>query len=343
MRIRRNLIVLIIVAMTLPLLPVAAQESPSEEDALGEAPVITTNIPGMPDEDLAEDLPDDSEKVTEEAETVTLYALIDDAGTASTVSDAALALEGVVAASSTIGGLEFTDLVEIEVMGTDNDLVAAELSRELGVTVAPGNTTMELAGDLDFDDLELMTDPRQKNQWALKNPETEGGIGVYGAWSRTRGKGAVVAVADSGLARGHPDMEKITWRNSDETPGNNRDDDGNGFVDDMYGWDFVQNDNRPQETIGHGTAVASLIAAPQNGKGISGVAPAAKIMPLRVCPDRSCSMQAVLDATIYAGQNGADVLNLSLGGEYPNNHPDVAVIRNVMRRVQEEHGITIVA
>ncbi|MPZ52956.1 MAG: S8 family serine peptidase, partial [Acidimicrobiia bacterium] len=47
--------------------------------------------------------------------------------------------------------------------------------------------------------------------------------------------------------------------------------------------------------------------------------------------------------TIYAGQNGADVLNLSLGGEYPNNHPDVAVIRNVMRRVQEEHGITIVA
>ncbi|MPZ71591.1 MAG: S8 family serine peptidase, partial [Actinobacteria bacterium] len=314
---RRLIVLVTIFAMIISVVPASAQELTTDDQVTEEEAA---------EEDVAE-------------ETVTVYALTGDAGVSAGIAAAALNLEGVVSASSTIQGLEFPEMVEIEMVGADNEAVAARLSTALGVIVAPGNSQMEITDDFAIEELEVAADPRQGEQWALKNPETEGGVGVGGAWKRTKGGGVVVAVADTGIARKHPDIEGTLWRNPGETPGNGRDDDNNGFVDDVIGWDFVEDDNNPQETIGHGTAVSSLIAAPQNGVGISGVAPRARLMTLRVCPDRSCSMQAVIYATIYAGQNGADVLNLSLSGAYQNGHPDVEVIRNVMRRVQEEHGL----
>ena len=100
------------------------------------------------------------------------------------------------------------------------------------------------------------------------------------------GNGIVVAVVDTGVDYNHPDLDSNIWRNAGEIPGNGIDDDRNGFIDDIRGWDFVSNDNNPMDLDfdGHGTHVAGAIAAERNDFGITGVAYNAKIMPVRVLP-----------------------------------------------------------
>ena len=143
-------------------------------------------------------------------------------------------------------------------------------------------------------------------------------------WNRGfTGQGIVVAVIDSGVDYTHPDLDNNIWVNSDEIPGNGQDDDRNGFVDDIRGWDFVDRDNNPMDIDGdgHGTHVAGIIAAENNNFGVTGVAFNAKIMPVRVL-DLFGGTHADIAAGIrYAVDNGADVLNLSLGGSF--NAPEV--------------------
>ncbi|MEB3279068.1 MAG: S8 family serine peptidase [Lyngbya sp.] len=129
------------------------------------------------------------------------------------------------------------------------------------------------------------------------------------------GENVVVAVIDSGVDYNHPDLFANIWNNSDEIASNGIDDDNNGYVDDSRGWDFVEQDNDPMDLNGHGTHVAGITAATQDGVGITGVAPNAEIMPVRVL-DRN-GFGKVSDALMgirYAVENGADVINLSLGG-----------------------------
>ncbi|MFN3231042.1 MAG: S8 family serine peptidase [Alphaproteobacteria bacterium] len=127
----------------------------------------------------------------------------------------------------------------------------------------------------------------------------------------------VVAVIDSGIDFYHPDLNAETiWRNSGEIP-DGQDNDGNGYVDDLIGWNYVDNDNTPWDHSGHGTHTAGIIAAATgNGKGIASVNPSAKIMPLKVMNffGRGRSIQ-VAAAVYYAVQNGARVINMSLGSE----------------------------
>ena len=127
----------------------------------------------------------------------------------------------------------------------------------------------------------------------------------------------IVAVIDSGIDYYHPDLKSETiWRNTKEQP-NGIDDDKNGYVDDLIGWNFVDNDNTPWDHSGHGTHTAGIIAAATgNGKGVAGVNPNAKIMPLRAMNfyGRGRSIQ-VTAAIYYAVQNGARVINMSLGSE----------------------------
>jgi len=137
-------------------------------------------------------------------------------------------------------------------------------------------------------------------------------------WNRGyTGQGIVVAVVDTGVDYTHPDLAANIWVNSREIAGNGIDDDGNGFIDDIRGWDFVNNDNNPLDRQGHGTHVAGTIAGGNNGFGVTGVAYNARIMAVQVLGDTgSGSYAGVANGIRYAANNGAHVINLSLGGGY---------------------------
>ena len=129
------------------------------------------------------------------------------------------------------------------------------------------------------------------------------------------GKGTVVAVIDTGIDYTHKDLADNIWVNEGEIPGNGIDDDGNGYVDDVYGVDFVEGDSDPMDEHGHGTHVAGIIAmTPGNGGGV-GVAYGAKIMCVRAGQTNgSFASSDIAKAIKYAADNGADVINMSFGG-----------------------------
>jgi hypothetical protein len=137
-------------------------------------------------------------------------------------------------------------------------------------------------------------------------------------WARGyTGAGVVVAVVDTGVNMNHTELAGSIWTNTREIAGNGIDDDRNGYVDDIHGWDFAANDNNPSDQNGHGTHVAGTIAADKNGIGSTGVAPDALVMPVRVLgSDGSGTDVAVAAGIRYAAQNGADIINLSLGGSF---------------------------
>ena len=129
------------------------------------------------------------------------------------------------------------------------------------------------------------------------------------------GKGTVVAVIDTGVDYTHKDLADNIWVNEGEIPGNGIDDDGNGYVDDVHGVDFVDGDSDPMDEHGHGTHVAGIIAmTPGNGGGV-GVAYGAKIMCVRAGQaNGSFASTDIAKAIKYAADNGADVINMSFGG-----------------------------
>lgn len=140
------------------------------------------------------------------------------------------------------------------------------------------------------------------------------------AWAQgATGQGVIVAVIDSGVDYNHPDLRDNIWTNPYEVPGNGIDDDNNGYIDDIHGWNFDRNTNDPADDTrdGHGTHVSGTIAAARNELGNTGVAYNAKIMPLKVLNKQSIVNEDATIATAihYAVSNGAKVINLSLGGE----------------------------
>ena len=158
------------------------------------------------------------------------------------------------------------------------------------------------------------------DQWALKSigfARDEDGNSVWDD-SAKASRPVVVALIDTGLDYFHPDLDrKNLWKNTAEIT-NGKDDDNNGFVDDLIGWNFVDNNNNPWDKTGHGTHTAGIIAATiGNGEGISGINPVVQIMPLKVMNflGRGNS-SAIAEAIFYAVNNGARVINLSIGGEF---------------------------
>lgn len=162
-------------------------------------------------------------------------------------------------------------------------------------------------------------------QWGLHN--TGQSIrGVYGlpdadidmpeTWDiSTGGPGCLVAVIDTGTQWNHPDLDANIWANAGEIAGNGIDDDGNGYVDDVRGWDFFDNDNNPDDGDGHGTHTAGTIAAESNnGTGVAGVAWNCKIMPLRFLGPEGGATSDAVKALDYAVAKGVKVSNNSWGG-----------------------------
>ncbi|MCI0530296.1 MAG: S8 family serine peptidase, partial [Nitrospira sp.] len=165
------------------------------------------------------------------------------------------------------------------------------------------------------------TDSRFSELWGLNNTGQTGGtpdadIDVPEAWDiQTGSHGVIVADIDTGVDYNHPDLAANMWTNPGEIPDNGIDDDGNGFVDDHRGWDFVNNDNDPMDDYGHGTHTAGTIAAVgNNGFGIVGVAWQAKIMPVKFLNSfGSGTFEAAAAAIIYATDMGAKISSNSWG------------------------------
>jgi len=196
-------------------------------------------------------------------------------------------------------------------------------------------------------------DPLFSKQWGMNQ------MGVQSAWNYTKGTPeVVVAVIDTGVDYTHEDLVDNMWRNPGEIPGNNRDDDNNGYIDDIVGWDMVANDNKPYDLYssmfemlmgggnpGHGTHVAGCVAARgDNGKGIAGVAPNVRIMALRFISEKGQGTTAdAIKAIKYAADNGAKVTNNSWGseGEDPND-PDTKALKDAIQYAQDK-GVLFIA
>ncbi|HEX5925016.1 MAG TPA: S8 family peptidase [Baekduia sp.] len=179
------------------------------------------------------------------------------------------------------------------------------------------------------------SDPRVTEQWALQG---DAPMGIDTAWRQTTGTDTTVAIIDSGIDLGHPDLAPNLWTNPGEIGSNGVDDDGNGYVDDVHGYDFVDNDGTPQDTNGHGTHVAGIVGARGgNGIGGAGVAWRARLMAIRVLDGQARGTTSEVAAGIrYAVDNGARIVNLSLAG--PTSTPD---LQDAVRYARA-HGVLIV-
>ncbi len=172
-------------------------------------------------------------------------------------------------------------------------------------------------------------------KWAFDGIGADRNLNAEAAWDITTGRAdVVIAVIDSGCERSHPDIAPNLWTNPGEIAGNGTDDDGNGFVDDVYGWDFQSNDNDTNPDYGdgidndgngaaddgtfHGTFSASCAAGSgNNGTGMAGASWGCSIMSLKVfTDDGGASYFDIADSVVYATDNGAAVINMSLGGPY---------------------------
>jgi subtilisin family serine protease len=163
-------------------------------------------------------------------------------------------------------------------------------------------------------------DPYWSQQWGPQIIECEA------AWDFEKGDPSIViAVLDTGTDYTHEDLTNHMYRNPDEIPGNGIDDDGNGYIDDVYGWDFYDNDADPAPDMstgdpsqGHGTHVSGTAAADtDNGIGVAGVAWNGSLMAVRVLGPAAGSWDIIIEGITYAADNGARVINMSLGPAMP--------------------------
>jgi thermitase len=195
-------------------------------------------------------------------------------------------------------------------------------------------------------------DPLIGKQWGMKD------LGVEQAWAINFGTNQiVVAVIDTGIDYNHEDLRQNLWINKKEIPDNGKDDDKNGYVDDIIGWDYVGKDNKPYDLTGnllavlgggnpgHGTHCAGNIAATgKNSVGITGVAPRAKIMALRFIGDKGGTTADAVKAIRYAVDNGAKVLSNSWGssGEDPADAVNNKALTDAIQYAQEK-GVLFIA
>lgn len=174
-------------------------------------------------------------------------------------------------------------------------------------------------------------------------------ISAPSAWDiETGDEDIIVAVLDAGVDIDHPDLAENMWKNLGEVAGNGMDDDHNGYIDDVNGWDFVDNDNDSDpdisadadaDAISHGSVISGIIGAVgDNGEGVVGVSWDVSIMPIRTLDAvGSGNSGTAVDAIEYAVANGARVINLSFSGN--SEDPDLA---DAIKKAYDA-GVVIVA
>ncbi|MBS1262046.1 MAG: Thermophilic serine proteinase [Calditrichaeota bacterium] len=157
-------------------------------------------------------------------------------------------------------------------------------------------------------------DPLLSFQWHLE------AVNAFAAWDEAPyAEDVVIAILDNGVDLNHPDLQAVMWRNGGEIGGEpGFDDDSNGYVDDLYGWDAFAQDGDPTapegvDNSGHGTHCAGIAAAANdNARGGSGIARGAQVMAVRI--GEGTQIFNTVDGILYAAINGADVISMSFAG-----------------------------
>ena len=237
---------------------------------------------------------------------------------------------------------------KVEFDGMDNTSAAARLACFDAVVNVQYDKVVSPASDLQFtpyypsrhemaSDVAMpFDDPLLVDQWHyintgsshVSNASYEGGdLAVKDVWNLTGGdRRVIVAVIDGPVKYDHPDLAPNMWKNEGEVPGNGTDDDGNGYVDDVYGWNCVRNNGdinwSNRQESGHGTHVAGIVAAVNgNGQGVCGVAggtgngDGVRMMSCQIFEGGTSTLDASAKAFVYAAYNGASIAQCSFGYE----------------------------
>ncbi len=248
---------------------------------------------------------------------------------------------------------ETRDVNEVAAQLANKDIVSVVefsskyVKNSTGKTVSYKPSGLAPRTDLPFSDSYLA------DQWNFNNtgdskfatkPVEGADVNVFDAWTMSTGDPSIiVAVLDEAVQYNHPDLEANMWVNADEIPGNGIDDDENGLIDDIHGWDFASDgpiswgnldDNGDLADQGHGTHVAGVIAAVNNnGIGISSIAGGSgnndgvRLMSCQIFASNSASSAQIAKAITYAADNGASILQCSFG-KYLDNTPNDNAFEN---------------
>jgi subtilisin family serine protease len=222
-------------------------------------------------------------------------------------------------------------------------LVTPNASRKDVLAWAAGMSGLSLEPDFVLGGSAIPNDPGLPSQWVMSDP----GFGASQVWDVATGsRGVVVGVIDSGVDISHPDLAANIWTNPGEIAGNGLDDDHNGYVDDIHGWNFVENNNDVRDGYGHGTHVAGIVGAVgNNGMGVTGINWQVSIMPLRFQNNSGLgftgeAIAAINYATMMRRDHGINIV-------VTNNSWSAGIgVSSILReavRLHGEAGITLVA
>ena len=221
-----------------------------------------------------------------------------------------------------------------EVHANQSEQLANSLNALDEVEYAEPNYKVYLTDDKIADSFD--GNPLIGDQWYLE------AYGVKQLWNKPiiNPKRPVIAILDTGVDMTHPDLEPNLWTNTAEAEGESGyDNDGNGFAGDVHGWDFINNTPDVRDNNMHGTHVAGIAAAANNGIGIIGANPKALIMPITVMQsDGTGDVATIVKGIDYAAANGATILNLSLG-TYANSR----VLRQALEKAYQTAVIVAAA
>lgn len=193
-------------------------------------------------------------------------------------------------------------------------------------------------------------DPMLNRVWSFTDA-AQNGVSVnaaYKEYGTTNTSPVIVAVVDTGIDYNHEDLKNVVWKNENEIPGNGIDDDGNGYIDDVYGINTLIRDSNGKatsnnmDTHSHGTHVSGTIGAKQNnGKGIAGIASNVRVMGIRTVPNNGDESDVdVAEAFIYAAKNGAKIINCSFG---KSKNEGKKLIPDTLKYIADNYGVLVIA